>query len=199
MVGGGGAYVERADQRAATSSPYDNVAYVVPTAPHLVARSGETVYRIDPTQSTASYGVDEKIIGQSAHHATGTTNGIAGDIAVNPSDPSASRLGQIVINVEELHSDNRLRDARIRKDFLSSHADPLVTFSTTKLTGLPAKLANGRWYSFQMVGNLTVKHTTAPAVWSVRGEFDNGQLTATATAQVDMSTFHIGPISISNT
>ena len=75
---------------------------------------GETVYRIDPTRSALSYAVEEKLFGQDAHEAKGTTNGIAGDIAVNATDPAASRVGQIVVNVEQLHSDNNLRDARLR-------------------------------------------------------------------------------------
>ena len=134
--------------------------------PRLIARTGETVYRIDPTQSKASYGVDEKIIGATAHHATGSTQGIAGDIAVNPTDPSASRVGEIVIDLEELHSDNNLRDARIRKDFLQSHTYPMADFTGTTITGLPAKLTSGTWYSFTLNGNLTVKTKTAPVSWA---------------------------------
>jgi polyisoprenoid-binding protein YceI len=97
-----------------TSAKFNVINYTVPAAPHLVAGSGETVYRIDPTASSVSYEVVEKLLGQSAHHAVGTTNGIAGDLAVNRADPKASRVGQIVVNVEQLHSDNNLRDARMR-------------------------------------------------------------------------------------
>ena len=63
------------------------VSYTVPDAPHLVAGNGETVYRIDPTHSSMTYGVDENLIGQTANHATGSTNGIAGDLASNSVQP----------------------------------------------------------------------------------------------------------------
>ena len=45
-----GVYVWR-EYRKLTSAKYNVVDYTVPTAPHLVAGTGETVYRIDPTQS----------------------------------------------------------------------------------------------------------------------------------------------------
>ena len=50
------------------------------------------------------------------------------DIAVDTEDLSATRIGPIVANVEQFHSDNNLRDARIRQDFLESHRFPLATF-----------------------------------------------------------------------
>ena len=122
-----------------------------------MAGNGETVYRIDPTQSSVTYGVDENVVGQTANHATGTTNGIAGDLAIDASDPSSSRVGKIVINLEQLHSDNNLRDATIRKNYLASEANPLATFTTTSITGLPATLTEGKTYHFTLNGDLTVK------------------------------------------
>jgi polyisoprenoid-binding protein YceI len=172
------------------------VNYTVPDAPHLVASNGETVYRIDPSKSSLTYGVDEQLIGQSAHTAHGTTNGIAGDLAVNANHPSASRIGKVVVNVEQLHSDNNLRDQQIRQRYLESKTYPLVTFQTTKLTGLPAKVVDGTTYSFTMSGNLTVHGVTGPATWKVTGKIANGQLDATGTTTVKMSTFGVGPINL---
>ena len=172
------------------------VSYTVPSAPHLVAGNGETVYRIDPTHSSLTYGVDENLIGQTARTAHGTTNGIAGDLAVNPSDPSASRVGKIVANVEELHSDNNLRDQQLRQRYLDSKDHPLVTFSTTKISGLPSSVADGRTYPFTLSGNLTVHGVTAPETWKATAKVANGKLDATATTTVKMSTFGVGPINL---
>src|SRR5262249_20220575 len=142
-----------------TSSKYGVVSYTVPTAPHLVAGSSETVYRIDPTQSQLSYGVDEKLFGQSAHTATGPTNGIAGDIALNTATPAASRLGDVVVNVEQFHSDNNLRDARIRESYLDSHDFPLAKLTGADLSQLPPTITEGQDYPFGFTGMLTVKQT----------------------------------------
>jgi polyisoprenoid-binding protein YceI len=178
------------------SPKYKQVDYTVPAAPRLVAVHGETVYRIDPTHSQAAYGVDEKIAGATADHAIGVTNGIAGDIAVNPSDPAASRVGEIVIDLQQLHSGNNLRDARLRAAYLGSHDYPLARFTATTLSGMPVHLGDGQQYHFQMAGDLTIKTKTAPVVWDVTGQTANGKLTAQATTMIKQSSFGIGPISI---
>ena len=188
----GGAYAW-SQVRPLLSTGYRDVAYTVPDAPKLVAAPGETVYRIDPAQSSLAYGVDEKIVGQDASHAEGSTSGIAGDLAVNPDDPGASRIGQIVVNVEQFHSDNSLRDARIREDYLESHEFPLATFAATSVSGLPAHLDEGTSYSFQIDGDLTVHDQTHPVTFSATGQIADGKLTANATTQVKMSDFGVGP------
>jgi polyisoprenoid-binding protein YceI/mono/diheme cytochrome c family protein len=196
IVAIGGLYLYSQIKPLLTSVKNDDVSYTVPSAPRLVAAPGETVYRIDPTQSKVSYAVDENIVGQTASHATGSTSGIAGDLAVNAANPGASRMGQIVVDVEELHSDNNLRDARIRQSFLQSHDNPLVQFTTDSLSGMPASIADGQTYSFTMTGQMTVRGKATPVTWNVQAKVENGQLTATATTQVKMSTLGIGPISL---
>ena len=182
--------------RELTSSKYNVINYAVPTSPHLVAGEGETVYRIDPTQSKLTYKVEEKLFGEDAHTAEGSTNGIAGDIAINAANPGASRVGQIVVNVEQLHSDNNLRDARLRASNLESHDNPLAYLTVSDLTGVPATIAPGETAHFKMESQLTIMKTPAPVTWDVTTTLDNGKLVATATADVKMSTFGIGPISI---
>jgi mono/diheme cytochrome c family protein len=182
--------------RTLTSAKYQDVDYTVPSAPRLVAGPGERVLRIDPTQSSVSYAVNEKLFGQSTHRAVGTTNGINGDIAFNQDHPGASRVGEIVVNVEELHSDNNLRDARMRASSLDSHKYPLAYLNVSGLSGLPASMTDGTQYHFTMTSQLTVKQTPAAVTWNAVGSVTNGKLTATATANVKMSTWGIGPISI---
>ena len=99
-----------------------------------------------------SYGVDEKLFGQTAHHAVGTTNGIAGDLALNAADPSASRVGQIVVNVEQLHSDNNLRDARIRQSLPRLARLPARHLTVAEPLG-PARVdqPTARTYHFTML------------------------------------------------
>jgi polyisoprenoid-binding protein YceI len=184
------------EYRTLTSSKYTVIAYTVPTAPHLVANAGETVYRIDPTHSELSYTVGEKLFGDTVHDARGTTNGIAGDLAVNAARPAASRVGEIVVNVQELHSDNNLRDARMRAANLDSHDYPLAYLTVSGLSGLPGSIQAGHSYHFTMTSQLTVKRTPGPATWAVDAEIAGGKLTATATTTVKMSMFGIGPITI---
>ena len=130
VVAGGAAFVAK-QVRDITNTPYQTITYTIPEAPRLVATPGESVYRIDPSKSSLEYRIDEKIVGKTASTAVGKTNGIAGDLAVNREAPAKSRIGKIVANIEQFHSDNRLRDARIRSDFLESHDFPLATFSSS--------------------------------------------------------------------
>jgi hypothetical protein len=182
--------------RDLTSAKYTVVAYTVPSAPHLVAGGGETVYRIDPTHSKLTYAVQEKLLGHGTHRAEGSTNGIAGDLAINNDNPNASRVGQIAVNVEQLHSDNNLRDARMRQSNLESHTYPLAYLSVAGVSGLPAHIVEGQSYDFTLKSQLTVKKTPAPVTWTASGSVKDGKLQAHATAQVKMSTFGIGPISV---
>jgi polyisoprenoid-binding protein YceI len=175
---------------------YKTVTYTVPEAPRLAAAAGQVVYRIDPTRSQLQYEIAEKIVGATAGHAKGTTNGIAGDIAVDASQPSASKVGEIVADVEQLHSDQDLRDARIRKDFLESRTHPLATFTTSGFSGLPPEIVTGRSYRYTMVGTAHVKDTTAPISWDVTASVAKGALVATAVAHTKLSTFGAGPISV---
>jgi polyisoprenoid-binding protein YceI len=170
--------------RTLTSSKYQVVNYKVPTAPHLVAGTGETVYRIDPTHSEVKYAIGEKLFGRERHTAVGATNGIAGEIALNESQPDASRVGQIVVNVEQLHSDNNLRDAKMRESNLNSHEYPLAQLTVSELDGL-------------LKSQLIVQNTPAAVTWRAHASVLDGRLVATATADVKLSTWNIGPISIS--
>jgi polyisoprenoid-binding protein YceI len=179
-----------------TAVKASDVTYSVPDAPHLVAINGETVYRIDPTQSKVSYAVGENIVGQAAGTATGSTQGIAGDLAVNRATPAATRVGQIVVNVEELHSDNNLRDARIRQDFLESHADPLAKLTVDKVAGMPATITDGQSYDLTLTGTLEAHNKTTPVTWQVKATIQDDEVHATGTTHVTMSSLGIGPISL---
>ena len=107
--------------------PNKTVAFSVPTAPQLTAREGETVYRVDPARSSATYDIEERIVGRNPSTATGRTQAIAGDIAVDLDHGDAARLGAIVVDIEQLASDEPLRDARIRNDYLESHMYQMST------------------------------------------------------------------------
>lgn len=192
---GGGAFAAQ-QIREMIDPPYQNVGDRVPVAPKLTAGEGEKLFRIDPSRSKVEYRIGERIVGASASTAVGTTKAVAGDIAWNSGTPSDSRVGRIVIDVEQLRSDSTLRDARIRSDYLESHAFPLARFDTTSLSGLPATVEDGKDVKFTMAGDLEVKAKARPVTFDATGRLDNGELTVTATAKVKLSDFGIGPISI---
>ena len=65
------------------------------------------------------------------------------------------------------------------------------------LDGLPAQVQAGDQASFTMTGDLTVKQTTKPVTWNVTLKYDPQQLSGSATTNIKMSDFGVGPIQIS--
>lgn len=176
--------------------PHVDVSYVVPTAAHLSASGpGQTVYRIDASRSSVTYEVSEQLAGTS-HSATGSTRGIAGDILLDDTNPAASQVGEIVVNVQQLTSDQTLRDQRLQHDFLRSVDYPLATFTTRTITGLPDHVVDGTAYPISLEGDLTVKDATRPATIDAEATRSGGELRVTGTTQLKLSDFGVGPISL---
>ncbi len=173
----------------------DTVVEEAVVAPELEAEVGDRLFRIDPTQSSASYAVGERLAGQERGVAVGTTTALGGDIII-ASDVAASEIGTIVINVELLKSDNNLRDKRIRHDFLESSHYRFAEFDPTGISGLPEEIVEGEDYAIEITGDLTLKETTNEETFAGTVRLDDEQLKATMTAAVLMSTYDIGPISV---
>ncbi len=175
----------------------DRSAQVVVAAPALeAANERQRVFRIDRNQSVARYQAFEEFLDATVGSPVGETSVIAGDIVIEPGSPEAGRFGTIVVNVESLVSDSRMRDSRLRKDFLESASYPEVEMRFGRFLGLPASFEPGEEYALRLEGDLTVKGITAPTVWDVTFEFDDGHLRGSASTEVLMSTYGLGPISI---
>lgn len=166
-------------------------------APTLqVGTRGQVVYRIDTTQSLARYSVQETFVGQPISTAGGTTEQIAGDILIDHDDYAQSQVGTIVINVEQFTSDSDLRDRRIRREFLESSEYPEAVFVPTELIDFPTQVVEGSAYTFEIVGDLTIRETTLPTRWTVTVTLTGDVLTGAASTVIRMSDFGIGPIDI---
>ena len=167
-------------------------------APALEDLDGDTdrLYRIrSDDRSSVTYSVEEVLAG-TERTAEGTTTAVAGDIAVNTEDPSASRIGTIVVNIEQFRSDSALRDKRIRTDFLNSTDFPMAEFEATSIEGIPEDLDGGATAELTIEGDLTVAETTAPATFTGTATLDDDTLTADLTTTVLMSDYEVGPISV---
>ena len=161
------------------------------------ATGAAVVYHIDPSQSEAHYEVAETFFqGNRLNLAIGRTKGIAGDVSVDFANPANSQIGTIVIDVSQLTSDEGRRDNFIRNNFLQSAQYPQATFKPTKIEGLPATVKPGDQLTLKVTGDLTVKHTTKPVTFDVTLTANQDKLTGTATAQIALSDFGVGPIQI---
>jgi polyisoprenoid-binding protein YceI len=160
-----------------------------PPAP-LAAR----VYRIDPAQSEASYSVEEVFFDvRGLVTAVGRTRAVAGDILIDRGNLAASRVGEIVVDISQLRSDEPSRDNAIRNRWLESRRYPYARFQNAVPSGLPASVTDGVPFTFQMTGDLTVRTATAPATWVVTATLAGDTLRGTATTAVKMTQFGFDP------
>lgn len=157
-----------------------------------------TIFRIIPGESQASYEVGETFLNQQNRFAVaiGVTTEINGEINAVLSDPPASSIGPVTVDISQLTSDSSRRDEAIRKRWLESATYPLAVFNPVEITGLPASYVEGEDYTFSITGDLTVHEVTKPVTFNVLANLNGNTLTGTATTAVKLSDFGVGPISI---
>jgi len=167
-----------------------------PTQP--AAAAGTIVYKIVPGESKVSYTVTETFLNQNnkINVAVGVTNTISGQINADKSNPGATTVGPITVDVSKFVSDSGQRDRMIQRSYLESSTYPTATFVCKAITGLPTAYTEGTDYTFQMNGDLTVKTTTQPVTFQVTANLKGDTLSGSATTQVLMSQFGVGPISL---
>jgi len=156
------------------------------------------LYRIDAAQSEVRYEVGETFFNQNNRFnlAIGRTQGVAGDVLVDFAQPSNSEIGEIVIDVSQFTSDESRRDNFIRRDGLESARYPLARFVPRSIEGLPEQVAVGDQVSFTISGDLTVKETTRSVTWNVTLSLEDGRLVGSASTEILMSDFGVGPIQL---
>lgn len=166
---------------------------LVPDATAESTADGETasaddrrLFAIVPEESEVRFGLDEELRGQPTR-VIGRTDQVAGQILVDFSNPTASEVGTIRINVRTLVTDQEMRNRAIRGQILQSSQDAFEfsEFVPTALEGLPDSVTMGEPFTFTMVGDLTVRDITNPVTWEVTvTPVSETEITGTATAQV---------------
>jgi polyisoprenoid-binding protein YceI len=128
--------------------------------------SAPIIFEIEQESSQARYVIDEVLRGNPVT-VVGSTNQVAGQIAVNPADPGATQLGTIQINARTFATDEDRRDTAVRNRILLTDQYEYITFTPTSLVGLPESASAGQPYSFQVVGGLTIRDQTREVTWDV--------------------------------
>jgi polyisoprenoid-binding protein YceI len=128
--------------------------------------AGTVVFEIVPAESQASFQIDELLRG-ALFTVVGTTDQVAGQVAVDPSDPASAQLGTIQINARTLATDDERRDRAIANRILLTDAHEYITFTPTAITGLPATATVGASYTFTVSGDLTITDQTRSVAFDV--------------------------------
>jgi polyisoprenoid-binding protein YceI len=161
------------------------------TGPDITFPTGLVVYEISQSESEVRFSIDE-ILNGNPTTAVGTTDQIAGEIAIDFNDPVNSLVGVITINARTLTTDRSNRDRMIRNEILDTDPYEFITFTPTSIDGLPAEIVNGETVTFQITGDLTIRDVTLPITFQVTAGLDaDGRLTGYAFTTVLRSEYGI--------
>ena len=124
------------------------------------------LFEIQQAESTASFVIDEVLNG-APKTVIGTTDQVAGQLAVNAADTASTQIGVIQINARTFSTDSGNRNRAIQNRILNTNEYELITFTPTGMTGLPASVAVDDSFTFQVTGDLTIKDVTTPTTFDV--------------------------------
>jgi polyisoprenoid-binding protein YceI len=191
----------QAQPTLAAAQPAQIQATATPAQPAAAnpSTSGQkVVFKIVPEESTATYEVGEVFFNQNNRFnlAVGVTHSVKGEINADLSNPPASSLGVIEVDISQLASDSDRRDNFIRNNGLQSSKFPVARFVPNKIDALPVSYQAGQTYTFKVSGDLTIKDITKPVTFDVTASLQENVLSGTATTKVLMSDYGVGPISL---
>ncbi len=149
--------------------------------------SGETtavsgkIYQITTAGSEVRFELDEDLRGNRIT-VVGTTDQVAGEIALDLSNLSGAQVGIIQINARTLVTDNDFRNRALNNEILETGQYEFITFAPTAVNGLPTSATVGEAIEFTIDGALTIRDQTAPVSFTV---------TATAVSDTPAARYNI--------
>jgi polyisoprenoid-binding protein YceI len=142
------------------------------------------VFEIEQSSSEARFYIEEVLRG-SPFTVVGTTDQVAGQIAVDPSNPATAQLGTILINARDFATDSDNRDNAIKNEILQTNTYEYITFTPTSIAGLPESVAEGESVTFQVTGDLTMLDQTHPVTFEITlTPVSDSEMTGSATATI---------------
>ena len=129
----------------------------------------------------ARYLVREELVGIGfPNDAVGKTSAISGAIVLDANGGLVPAGSRISVDVTTLKSDRANRDRYLKTAALETDKYPSVELAITALRGFPASLPATGQFSFELLGNLTVRALTRPVTWQVTATANHGELSGTA-------------------
>lgn len=161
-TGDGSSTEEPSNTQKATEISPALAEVVGPTADN--ASSPLTIFQISQEESEVRFIIYEELRGQ-PKDVIGTSNQVAGEVAVDPSDLTTVKAGEIRINARTLVTDEDRRNQAIRNRILHTDQYEFITFVPTEIIGLSGSGHLGESYSFQIAGDLTIQDITQKVVF----------------------------------
>lgn len=140
----------------------EETATAEPTVEVATVASERLLFRISQDESQVTFNIYEELNG-APFTVVGTTNQVAGDVVVDFANPNTSQVGEIVIDLSTLRTDNGNRDNAIRGRILQANQEQYRygRFVPTDIVGLPTtRVAVGDSITFTITGDLTLVEVT---------------------------------------
>jgi polyisoprenoid-binding protein YceI len=119
------------------------------------SHSPSHIFEIVPEESEARFVIDEVLRG-TPKTVVGTTDQIAGQIALDLGDLDTVQVGTILINARTFVTDNTQRDRAIQNQVLQTAQHEYIVFSPPALLNLPESASPAQAVSLQLLGELTI-------------------------------------------
>ncbi len=177
---------------APTVTPASIAPTEAPTMPPAATAPNEVIrYRIAADESEVSYRLSEDLRGQRVE-VIGTTNQVAGELAVNPSDLTTAQIGVIQVNARTFATDSSNRDRATRNFILNTDQYEFITFTPTAIEGLSGSGTLDQPFTFTIRGDLTIRDITRPVVFEATVRAESAErLVGTATTTVKRSDYNL--------
>lgn len=172
--------------KAATSSKK-------PTAASAKADASVPVtYVTSGDGNVARYRVRERLAGKELDNdAVGETPKVSGAIALDKNGRIIPGESGFSADISLLKSDADRRDNFVRRRILVTDSFPTTTFKATEARGLPSPLPTSGEAKFQLLGDMTVKGVTRPAVWDIAGTIVGNQIKGSAKTRFTFKDFDL--------
>ena len=171
------------------SEPIAAVPVSETTGETSLGAEGATVFQISSSDSEVRFQLDEDLRGNRVT-VVGRTDQVAGEIALDLNNLSATQVGVIQINARTLATDNNMRNRALSNQILDTGSYEYITFTPTAVNGLPATASVGDTVSFTIDGDLTIRDVTSPVTFNVEATVVSAtQISGTATSVVTRETY----------
>ena len=141
------------------AQPSETIAAATETSQQIDLPTGPITAELVQAESQARFLIDEVLNGQ-PNTVVGVTDQVAAQIIIDPANPSNVQMGPVTVNARTLVTDNNFRNRAIQNEILDTAEFEFITFTPRQFIGLPEAGAIGDTFSFQILGDLTVRDVT---------------------------------------
>ena len=134
--------------------------------------TGSITAELVQAESQARFLIDEVLNGQ-VNTVIGVTDQVVAQIIIDPTNPANVQLGPVTVNARTLTTDNNFRNRTIQNEILDTAEFEFIIFTPRQFLGLPEIGAIGDTFSFQILGDLTVRDVTREVIFDLTVTVDS--------------------------